>query len=284
MFNPVPVGKRTRYSYARIKEVMEMPHLLDIQRNSYQWFIDEGLDEILKDISPISDFTGNLELHFKSFAFGERTNNNSIMTAKLYGSYDNKSRQVEKDDVVDCRAVAYYSNMTAEKTNNFFSDMKMLNYTLPTGWNGVIVPDGNGPYGPDCTYYMLLSNFGGEQNCNLKGVYNRFGKPVFTNRTTINYNGSDASFSAEENHSVVNTLKFFINGSDLEAIQEKDNPNVIYLRNQVKGKNKLWIVANDDNLHLVKEVTLKTKVLKVSIVGGELLVEEAAESHNRDFL
>ena len=220
----------------------------------------------------------------KSFAFGERTNNNSIMTAKLYGSYDNKSRQVKKDDVVDCRAVAYYSNMTAEKTNNFFSDMKMLNYTLPTGWNGVIVPDGNGPYGPDCTYYMLLSNFGGEQDCNLKGVYNRLGKPVFTNRTTINYNGSDTSFSAEKNHSVVNTLKFFINGSDLEAIQEKDNPNVIYLRNQVKGKNKLWIVANDDNLHLVKEVTLKTKVLKVSIVGGELLVEEAAESHNRDFL
>ncbi|MBQ9614835.1 MAG: DNA-directed RNA polymerase subunit beta [Selenomonadaceae bacterium] len=71
MFNPVPVGKRTRYSYARIKEVMEMPHLLDIQRNSYQWFIDEGLNEILKDISPISDFTGNLELHFKSFALGD---------------------------------------------------------------------------------------------------------------------------------------------------------------------------------------------------------------------
>ncbi len=71
MFNPVPVGKRTRYSYARIKEVMEMPHLLDIQRNSYQWFIDEGLNEILKDISPISDFTGNLELHFKSFTLGD---------------------------------------------------------------------------------------------------------------------------------------------------------------------------------------------------------------------
>ncbi len=71
MFNPVSVGKRTRYSYARIKEVMEMPHLLDIQRNSYKWFIHEGLNEILKDISPISDFTGNLELYFKSFSFGE---------------------------------------------------------------------------------------------------------------------------------------------------------------------------------------------------------------------
>ena len=71
MFNPVQVGKRTRYSYARIQEVMEMPHLLDIQRNSYEWFKKEGLQEIFKDISPISDFTGNLELFFESFSFGE---------------------------------------------------------------------------------------------------------------------------------------------------------------------------------------------------------------------
>ena len=71
MFNPVRVGKRTRYSYARIKEVMEMPHLLDIQRNSYNWFTKDGLKELLKDISPISDFTGNLELFFKDFEIGE---------------------------------------------------------------------------------------------------------------------------------------------------------------------------------------------------------------------
>ena len=71
MLNPVKVGKRTRYSYARIKEVMEMPHLLDIQRNSYDWFKKEGLAEIFRDVSPISDFTGNLELFFEGFTFGE---------------------------------------------------------------------------------------------------------------------------------------------------------------------------------------------------------------------
>ena len=71
MFNPVQVGKRTRYSYARIKEVMEMPHLLDLQRNSYEWFKKEGLQEIFKDISPIADFSGNLELFFENFTFGE---------------------------------------------------------------------------------------------------------------------------------------------------------------------------------------------------------------------
>ncbi|SDP18242.1 DNA-directed RNA polymerase subunit beta [Selenomonas ruminantium] len=71
LFNPVPVGKRTRYSYAKIKEVMEMPHLLDIQRNSYQWFLDEGLQDIFNDISPIQDFSGNLVLSFESFSLGE---------------------------------------------------------------------------------------------------------------------------------------------------------------------------------------------------------------------
>ncbi|BEU88287.1 DNA-directed RNA polymerase subunit beta [Selenomonas sp. TAMA-11512] len=71
MFNPVPVGKRTRYSYAKIKEVMDMPHLLDIQRNSYEWFLKEGLQEIFQDISPIQDFTGNLVLSFEDFSLGE---------------------------------------------------------------------------------------------------------------------------------------------------------------------------------------------------------------------
>ena len=71
MFKPVPVGNRTRYSYARINEVLPMPHLIDIQRKSYEWFMREGLCEIFHDISPIKDFTGNLELSFEGFTLGE---------------------------------------------------------------------------------------------------------------------------------------------------------------------------------------------------------------------
>ena len=71
MFNPIKSGKRIRYSYARIKEIMDMPHLLDLQRKSYEWFKREGLKEIFKDISPIADFTGNLELFFENFSFGD---------------------------------------------------------------------------------------------------------------------------------------------------------------------------------------------------------------------
>lgn len=60
-----------RYDFGRIPKIMEMPHLLDIQRESFQWFLDEGLVAALKDISPIEDFTGNLTLEFIDYRFDE---------------------------------------------------------------------------------------------------------------------------------------------------------------------------------------------------------------------
>ena len=122
---------------------------------------------------------------------------------------------------------------------------------------------------------MLLSNFSGEKECMLKSVCNRIGKPVFTTRTTIDASGSTATFSADVNHSVVNTLKFFINGTGMEAIQEKGDSTVIYLLNLIKGNNKLSVTAFDKGKTLTKDVKLSTKVLKVSIRDGELIVEDA---------
>ena len=60
-----------RYSFGNVPKIMEMPHLLDIQRESFQWFLDEGLMEALKDISPIEDFTGNMSLDFIECSFEE---------------------------------------------------------------------------------------------------------------------------------------------------------------------------------------------------------------------
>lgn len=67
----VQCGKRQRRSYARIKEVLELPNLIEIQQKSYQWFLDEGLKEMFQDISPIQDFTGNLVLEFIDYSLGE---------------------------------------------------------------------------------------------------------------------------------------------------------------------------------------------------------------------
>jgi len=65
---PVQSGKGVRMSYSRQKEVLEMPNLIEIQKDSYQWFLDEGLKEVFDDISPIADFSGHLSLEFVDFA------------------------------------------------------------------------------------------------------------------------------------------------------------------------------------------------------------------------
>ena len=61
-------GDMTRLSYSRINEVLEMPNLIEVQKNSYQWFLSEGLKEVFEDVSPITDFSGNLVLEFIDFS------------------------------------------------------------------------------------------------------------------------------------------------------------------------------------------------------------------------
>ena len=64
---PIAAGNNVRMSYARRNEVLEMPNLIEIQKNSYKWFLDEGLKEVFDDISPISDYSGHLSLEFVDF-------------------------------------------------------------------------------------------------------------------------------------------------------------------------------------------------------------------------
>ena len=57
---PIKSGKNSRMSYSRQKEVLQMPNLIEVQKDSYQWFLDEGLKEVFDDISPITDYSGHL--------------------------------------------------------------------------------------------------------------------------------------------------------------------------------------------------------------------------------
>ena len=68
---PIKAGKGIRMSYARQKEVLEMPNLIEIQKDSYQWFLDEGLKEVFNDISPIEDYSEHLSLEFVDFQLCE---------------------------------------------------------------------------------------------------------------------------------------------------------------------------------------------------------------------
>ena len=68
---PIANGKSFRMSYQRQKEVLEMPNLIEVQKDSYQWFLDEGLKEVFDDISPIEDYSGKLSLEFVDFTLCE---------------------------------------------------------------------------------------------------------------------------------------------------------------------------------------------------------------------
>ncbi len=68
---PIAAGKNMRMSYSRQKEVLEMPNLIEVQKDSYQWFLNEGLKEVFDDISPIADYSGHLSLEFVDFELCE---------------------------------------------------------------------------------------------------------------------------------------------------------------------------------------------------------------------
>ena len=68
---PVVNGKSSRMSYSRQKEVLEMPNLIEVQKDSYKWFLEEGLKEVFADISPIADYSGHLSLEFVDFTLCE---------------------------------------------------------------------------------------------------------------------------------------------------------------------------------------------------------------------
>ena len=65
-------GKTMRKSYAKYQEILEMPNMLKIQKDSYQWFLDEGLREVFKDVGTITDFSGKLELSFLDYSMNDK--------------------------------------------------------------------------------------------------------------------------------------------------------------------------------------------------------------------
>ena len=72
MAHPVTMGRKTRMSYSRIKEILEMPDLIEVQKNSYKYFLEEGLMEVLRDVSPITDYTGNLVMEFVGYSLDDK--------------------------------------------------------------------------------------------------------------------------------------------------------------------------------------------------------------------
>ena len=72
MVKPQTVGSKTRMSFSKINEAIDLPNLLEVQKDSFKWFMEEGLMEVLHDVSPITDYTGNLFIEFVDYSFDQQ--------------------------------------------------------------------------------------------------------------------------------------------------------------------------------------------------------------------
>ena len=185
----------------------------------------------------------------KEVAFGDRANNNSIMTSLLYAAYSTQPRQVSPNRCVDSRNIIYYCNVTAAGTDSLSTRMQKLDM-VPRGWRGVISAD------PEGTRYMLLSNFcSSDTVCTLRLTCHGLGAPVFKMPTRIDSSTSTASFSAANNHSVACAITTFIEGSGIRAYQK--NSHKVEIKNV--SDHKQTIVVKQIDSHGISQKSYKIR-------------------------
>ncbi len=178
-------------------------------------------------------------------AFGDRSNNNSIMTAKIYPSYNGSSSSVGTS-MNHIRGFVYYTGVTASETHALSDAVVDLTTqsSWPEGWHGLLVPD------PDGTYYLILSNLFADDNTPWEDltVSCPQGAPVFTQVTAISGKNSTSTFYCVKNFNIANELKIFIQGAkNLKAIQEDGNSRAAYLMNEGTSPENLTITIIDNN-------------------------------------
>ena len=212
----------------------------------------------------IDNAVGFVSRSDKKMGFGDKANNNSVMTAKLYTSYSTDSRSFTNGSTVDRRNITYYSNITAEATAQMEEQLQVFTDVVPTGWNGAIAAD------PDGTNYLLLANFRGTStSATLSDVSCAKGAPVFEVPTTITNGKSTATFTVTTNHSASNVLKVFLTGSNITAQQDADDDQAAYLTATTATQTTVSIIA--DGTLLTKEISLPAnETIRVYVENGEI--------------
>jgi len=211
----------------------------------------------------IDNALGIVARNGKQMAFGERANNNSIMTAKLYTAYTAESRSVAAGDIVDARNITWYSNITAEQTRQMNDALVNLRSRLPEGWNGVLASD------PDGTQYLFLANFLSTQPARLEGLTTEQGAPALAADTRVLSDALAATFTLQPGHSFSQPVRYYVKAAAAD-VTEKDGR--LYLRTLQDGT--VTINTTDAGS---KELTLAQGDCVVAYVqNGEIVVEEGA--------
>ncbi len=208
-------------------------------------------------------------------AFGDRAENNSVMTSKLYASYSTGNETYKAGDVVDRRNLVYYYADTLSASDTHLASQLTVNLrdSLATGWNGVIAPDVKD--GNVSGLYMLLANFCGDTHTTLRRVAWNGKAPVFSVPTTIADSKATATFAIDPNHSLGESLCYCLEGTDLKAQQDAADSATVYVQNLAGKANAVTVHFNGAGSNLTKEISLKKdQTLRISRVDGNFTVEE----------
>ncbi len=192
----------------------------------------------------------------KAMAFGDRSENNSILTSKLYPMYSTESRSFKSGEVVDRRNLVYYNGIDAATTAEMNDRLMVLTDMVPEGWNALLAAD------PDGTNYLLVANFKGEvDTATVEGLAVEGKAPVFKETTTIEDSKSTVSFSLMQNHSAGRVVDFFIEGSSLTARLDNDSSAYVWASESslmtvhIGGTSREIAVSQGDTIY----VTLDTE-------------------------
>ncbi len=201
-------------------------------------------------------------------AFGDYAQSNSVGLSKIYPLYSADNRAVQAGAIVDRRCLVYYSNVDSATTQKMNEKMWLLTDSVAAGWNGMICAD------PDSAYYLLLSNYMGENACTLSGIRLAQGAPVFTVATEIRNGASSATFKCDVNHSVANTLRTYINNAEVTAKQVEKDSCAFYMYNHKEEAQQAEVTILSQNAKLQSSIRIKAgECIRVYVENCEIAFE-----------
>lgn len=216
-----------------------------------------------------------------TMAFGDRSNNNSIYTAKIYPSYSASNSSVGTDMNHE-HCIVYYSNVDAATTQSLCEGVQNLQ-TLPScpeGYHGAIVPD------PDGTHYLLITNlFNANEDDWTVSATCPLGAPVFTQTTTYDaFGNAQSTFHCAQNFHIANVLKLFLTNANasIQAVQADENPQAAYIYNSGSASRSVTVkIVSEDGVKS-KSVSLASKsCYLVSLENGSITTTTATFPGNR---
>ena len=176
MVKTVKLGKTERVSFQQIDDILEMPDLLEVQKKSYQWFLDEGLREVLRDVSPIVDYSGNVSIEFLDYSLDEKPK---------YPEEECKDRDVNFEAPLHVK-VRLYNKNTEEV---IVKDIYVGNFPLMTD-NGTFIING--------AERVIVSQIVRSPGMYYDSTIDKSGKRVYS-ATVIPYRGAWLEYETDAN-------------------------------------------------------------------------------------